>query len=474
MVTNYHIKITPKGLFQLFNNDVPHSEICLWIRKLTDYYYLLQTSDGQNKIINPSDGVDIFLGKNYLSINKDYVRYSDDNKWKFIDFESNNFRTFEINKGEDIYNIERFGQYLLYEKKLYSKSDLLVDLNTLKSFNLNDKFLIFSYEQLIIITDKNLKTQLYCLSSDIIPDQINDINTGQVIKISTSSADHIFNHKGELVFKGNFGKYLTDGPIKVSNENGEYLWISNKLIGPISGFPFEKVTTGFSFEEVTTCYFNNYREVIIKGDNLLDINLEDLSFKITKSNIKELKPAKNGRFQIGLNKFGESFSVLTNDDKYYYFNSVENQFKEYPFGTQEFDFNNGTLSWMSFNGEVFDVNLDFEEIVDYSYVDDSMLIVAKKTNEYYLISTKNGIIKKGKKPFAFHRHWGGYVMINPLSGKKLDLYYYDDLKNKLYHFPFKLPGVGLAKMDSQFTVSLDTLAPFIGIEFEKFNNPIAD
>jgi hypothetical protein len=463
MVTNYNIKITPEGLFQLFNNDVPHSEICLWIRKLTDYFYLLKTSDGQNKIINPSDGVEILLGENYLNIYDNYVRYSEDNKFKFIDFELNNFSTFEINIGEDIYNLHRFGQFLLYEKKLYSKSDLFVDMTSLKSFNLNDQFLIFSYEQLLIITDKNLKNRLYCLSSDIIPDQINDIKTGQVIKISTSSADHIFNWDGELVFKGNFGEYLSDGPIKVSNENGEYLWISNKLIGPISGF---------SFEKVTICYSNNYRNVIIEDENLLDINLGDLSFKITKSNIKELKPAKNGRFKIGLKKFGESFTVLTNDDKYYYFNSDENQFNEYPFGTQRFDFNNGNLSWMSFNGEVFDVNLDYEEIVDYSYLDDSLLIVTKKSNDYYLISSKNGVIKKGNKPFAFLRHWGGYVMIDPQPGKKLDLYYYDDLKNKLNHFPFKLPGVDLAKMDSQFTISLDTLAPFTGIEFESYNNPL--
>jgi len=463
MVTNYNIKITPEGLFQLFNNDVPHWEICLWIRKLTDYFYLLKTSDGQNKIINPSDGVEILLGENHLNIYDNYVKYSEDNKFKFIDFESNNFSTFEINKGEDLYNIRRFGQYLLYEKKLYSKSDLIVDMTSLKSYNINDQFLIFSYEQLIIITDKNIKSQLYCLSSDIIPDQITDIKTGQVIKISTSSADHIFNREGELVFKGNFGEYLSDGPIKVSNENGEYLWISNKLIGPISGF---------SFEKVTICYSNNYRNVIIEDENLLDINLIDLSFKITKSNIKELKPAKNGRFKIGLNKFGESFSVLTNDDKYYYFNSDENQFNAYPFGAQTFDFNNGKLSWMSFNGEVFDVNLDYEEIVDYSILDDSLLIVTKKSNEYYLISSKNGVIKKGNKPFAFLRNWGGYVMIDPQPGKKLDLYYYDDLKNKLYHFPFKLPGVGLAKMDSQFTISLDTLAPFTGIEFESYNNPL--
>jgi hypothetical protein len=463
MVTNYNIKITPEGLFQLFNNDVPHWEICLWIRKLTDYFYLIKTTDGQNKIINPSDGVEILLGENYLNIYDNYVRYSEDNKFKFIDFELNNFSTFEINKGEDLYNIRRFGQYLLYEKKLYSKSDLIVDMTSLKSYNINDQFLIFSYEQLIIITDKNIKSQLYCLSSDIIPDQITDIKTGQVIKISTSSADHIFNREGELVFKGNFGEYLSDGPIKVSNENGEYLWISNKLIGPISGF---------SFEKVTICYSNNYRNVIIEDENLLDINLIDLSFKITKSNIKELKPAKNGRFKIGLNKFGESFSVLTNDDKYYYFNSDENQFNAYPFGAQTFDFNNGKLSWMSFNGEVFDVNLDYEEIVDYSILDDSLLIVTKKSNEYYLISSKNGVIKKGNKPFAFLRNWGGYVMIDPQPGKKLDLYYYDDLKNKLYHFPFKLPGVGLAKMDSQFTISLDTLDPFTGIEFESYNNPL--
>jgi hypothetical protein len=162
-------------------------------------------------------------------------------------------------------------------------------MTSLKSYNLNDQFLIFSYEQLLIITDKNLKNQLYCLSSDIIPDQITDIKTGQVIKISTSSTDHIFNREGELVFKGNFGEYLWDGPIKVSNENGEYLWISNKLIGPISGF---------SFEKLTICYSYNYRKVIIEDDNLLDINLADLSFKITKSNIKELKPAKNGRLRI--------------------------------------------------------------------------------------------------------------------------------------------------------------------------------
>lgn len=465
MVTNFNIKITQDGLFQLFNNDVPHSEICLWIRKLTDYYYLLRLSDGQNKIINPNDDVEILLGENYLNIYDKYVKYSEDNKFKFIDFELNNFSTFEINKGEDIYNIQRFGKFLLYEQKLYSKSDLLVDLNSLRSFNLNDQFLIFSYEQLIIITDKNLKNQLYCLSSDIIPDQITDIKTGQVIKISISSIDHIFNREGELVFKGNFGEYLSDGPIKVSNENGEYLWISNKLIGPISGF---------SFEKVIICYSNNYRKVIIENDNLLDINLEDLSFKIAKSNIKELKPAKNGRYQIGLKKFGESFSVLTNDDKYYYFNSLENQFNEYPFGIEKFVFQNGKLSWMSFNGEVFDVNLDYEEIVDYSYVDDSLLIIAKKTNEYCLISTKNGVIKKGKKPFAFHRNWGGYVLIDPQQGKKLDLCYYDELKNKLYHFPFKVPGVDLAIMNSQFTISLDTLAPFNGIEFERFNNPIAD
>lgn len=465
MITNFNIKITQDGLFQLFKNEVPHTEICSWIRKLNDYYFLLQTSDGQNKIINPSDDVEIMLEKNYLNIYSNYVRYSEDNKFKFIDFDLGNYSTFEINKGEDIYNIQRFGQFLLYEQKLYSKSDLLVDLSSLKSFNLNDQFLIFSFEQLIIITDKNLKNQLYCLSSDIIPEQITDIKTEQVIKISISSVDHIFNREGELVFKGNFGEYLSDGPIKVSNDDGEYLWINNKLIGPISGF---------SFEKVIICYSNNYRKVIIENDNLLDINLEDLSFKIAKSNIKELKPAKNGRFKIVLNKFGESFSVLTNNDKYYYFNSVKNQFNEYPFGIEKFVFQNGKLSWMNFNGEVFDINLDYEEIVDYSYIDDSLLIAAKKTNEYYLISTKNGIIKKGKKPFAFLRNWGGYVMIDPQPGKKLELYYYDDLKNKLYHFPFKIPSVGLEKMDSQFSISLDTLAPFIGIEFERFNNPIAD
>ncbi len=465
MNTNYNIKLTPKGLFQLFNNDVPHSEVCLWIRKLTDYFYLFKTTDGLNKIINPSDEVEILLGENYLNVFDNYVWYSEDNKFKFIDFDLGNYSTFELKVGSDKYNIMRFGQFLLYEQKLYLKSDFLIDLNSLEAINLYDKFSLFSYKQLLIITDKNIKSQLYCLFSDIIPVQINDIKIGKIIKISTTSVDYIFNLEGELVFKGSFGEYLNDGPIKVSNENGEYLWISNKLIGPISGFLFEKVTI---------CYINNYRNVILEDDNLLDVNLEDLSFKINKSNIKELKPAKNGRFKIGLKKFGESFTVLTNDDKYYYFNIDENQFKEYPFGTQKFDFNNGKLSWMSFNGKVFDVKLDYEEIVDYSYLDDSLLIVTKKSNEYFLISSKNGVIKKGNKPFAFHRNWGGYVMIDPAPGKKLDLYYFDDFKNKLYHFPFKLPGVDLAKMDSRFSISLDTLSPFNGIEFERFNNPITE
>jgi hypothetical protein len=465
MNTNYNIKITSEGLFQLFNNDTSFSEKCSWIRKLTDHYYLIKTLEGQNIIINPNNGAEILLGESYLNVDSKYVRYSEDNKFKFIDFDFNNYSTFELNICSDKYNIQRFGDFLLYEQKLFSKSDFLVDLNSLKAIDLNNQFQIFSYEHLIIITDKNVKSQLYCFSSDIIPDQILDIKTGQVIKIRTSSADHIFNHEGELVFKGNFGEYLSDGPIKVSNESGEYLWISNKLLGPISGF---------SFEKVTICYLNNDRNVIIEEDNLLDINLEDLSFKITKSNIKDLKPAKNGRFKVGLNKFGESFTVLINDEKYYYFNSYENQFIEYPFGTQKFDFNNGKLSWMSFNGEVFDINLDYEEIVEYSYLDDSLLIVTKKSSEYYLISSKNGVVKKGNKPFAFHRNWGGYVMIDPQPGKKIDLHYYDDLKNKLYHFPFKLPGIGLAKRDSQFTISLDTVDPFTGIEFERFNNPIAD
>ena len=108
--------------------------------------------------------------------------------------------------------------------------------------------------------------------------------------------------------------------------------------------------------------------------------------------------------------------------------------------------------------------MDYKKILDYSYLDDSLLIVAlvaQKSDEYYLISTTNGVIKKEKKPFAFHRNWGGYVLIDPQPGKKIDLCYYDNLNNKLYNFPFKISGVDLTKMDSQFQISLDSLEPFI-------------
>lgn len=337
-------------------------------------------------------------------------------------------------------------------------------MNSLSAIEYNDKYLLFNFEQIVIITDKKVKIQLFCFLTDLISDQIINITINKQVLIKTSSDDYIFNSDGSLLFKGNFGEYLSDGPIKVLNEKGEYLWFDNKLIGPISGFIFDKINI---------CYSNKNRIVIIEDDNLLDINLDESDFKIYKSNIKDLKLAKIGWKTVKLSKFDESIFILTDGVMYYYFNFIDNQFNEYPFGIQIFDFSNGKLSWMSFDGGKIDFSLDYEKILDFSYLDDDLLIVAQKSDEYYLISTKNGIIKKGKKPFAFHRNWGGYVMIDPQPGKKIDLFYYDDLHNKLYHFPFKLSGVDLKKRDSQFQISLDSLIPFISVEFQKFNNPIA-
>ncbi len=462
MVSNYNIKITSDSFFQLYNNEIPASELCIGIKKLTQNVYLLKTSNGL-KIFNSNNNDEILIGDNNIQTNSNYVRYTEDNKFKFIEFKD--FNKFELILGDDKYNCQKYGDFLLYEGRLYLKDRLLVNLRELDSINLKEQHLIFNYEDFIIITDKNIKSELYCISNKIVKGQINDIKIGALeLLVNTSTSDYLFDKTGNLIFCGQYGEYLNDGPIKISNEDGDFLWIKEKLIGPIEGFLFEKFTI---------CFESSDSVILIEGEKLLNIDLLNATFNVTDCNVKGLNGVRIKFKKIFIRKFDQKIYVLTDGENFYFYSLKKKMFVNYLMGEKKFDFSNSKLTWLNQEEDISQIEIDCDEIVDVSYLVDSILIIAKKLNEHLLISSKHGLVTKSKKPLAFYQNWGNFVLIDPQEGKKIELQFYNFNDNSLNKLPLKITSVELNKSEEYFNINLDGNAPFTTLSVSKFDNPLS-
>lgn len=462
MKNEFNVRVTANGLFQLFNNEIPASDPCTGVKQLNENVYLLKSSDGL-KIFNSYNNDEILVGDNNLKTNSNYIRYTEDDKFKFIDFKD--FEKFEVFLGDDKYNCQKYGNFLLYEGKLLEKGALLVNLRELDAVNLNEQYVIFNYNDLIIITDKNIKSELYCISNKIVTEQIKDIKIGSLeLLVNTSNSDYLFDNVGNLLFSGQYGEYLSDGPIKVSNESGDYLWLKEKLIGPIAGF---------SFEKFTSCYENRDSVVFIEGDKLLHIDLINSTFNISESEIKGLNSVKLKFKKVFIRKYDEKIHILTDGDKFYFYSPSQKTLLPYSLGDKKIDFSNNILSWLNAEEEISQIDFDFEEIIDHSYLKNSILFIAKKGTEYTLLSSKHGIISKSKKPLAFYQNWGSFILIDPQEGKKLDLQFYNFDDNSLNKLPLKISSVELNKNEDYFNINFDGIAPYSTLSINKFNNPLS-
>jgi len=459
MNKNFDVSITSEGFLQLYYNDIPASEVCSVIRKLNENVYLLETPSGK-KIWNPIKNEVILIGHYYVHIDSDCIMYKEENKFKFIEFKD--FERYELQIGDDLYCWIKYGNFILYEGKLYDKGLLLVNLVGIETIKLVGRYKIFKYSNIIIFTDNQIKTELYCIpnimsAEDIIKFAVSNRN----LLICTSNSDYLFDNTGNLIFCGQYGEYFRNGLYKVSNEQGNYLILENKLIGPIAGF---------SLINFIYCYESSRSLILLEDEKILHIDLENLMFYISNSNIKGLKNLRTSKYAlIFVNRFDERIYVLTDGENNYFYSLKLGIFDKFILGNNGFVFRENILFWFNHEEGISQFEIDCDDVLDHSFLEDSILVIAKKLNDYLLISSKHGIIIKSKKSLAFYRNWGSFVLIDPRAGKKINLIFYNDKVNKVFKFPFKINSVDLNNSGEYFRISLDGDFPNTELEIYKYN-----
>jgi hypothetical protein len=442
-----NIKLNKKKEFVLCDNNQAIKEPESIGVQLKENIFLFRKED-KYLIENHKISKNIELS-GYVNFYQNYI--VENNGLEFIFYDYDNLETnIKQTIGNDKYNIWRYNDYVLYEGVLYKSNERIADLTKTEHIVINSNK-IFITNGLLIITYSSFPDHpayLFCFNigeninlnevNDVRVNLFNDFNQFSLFKINNITS--IFNYKGNLVFNGIIEKnnFNQGSPsFYYFKHNNQFYFLFEELIGSLDFIDGE-------FKEI---YSSKEIFVLLNSNHIIIIDLLENKLKVIPSSIPNL--SKNEDKAL----WGKSILRLSNQIIFLLTDGVLNYF--YNPKTESIDrlestyiqphIYNKSVIYIDNTFKLKSLDIECESVIDYSYLEDDILLTLLINNEYHLISTKRGLIKKSEKPLNFEFNFGSLILIDPQPGKMVETLYYNESDGKIVKLPLKFNSIEVNK-----------------------------
>ena len=428
----------------------------------------------EKKLFHTKSEKELNLTGLYPSFHHDFMWVVVDDEFRFYGYD--NFeelgRIAVVNNNP--YNITRNGRFAIHEQSLYVDWKEVMDLSEFEDFvisSVGDQKM-FSWEGLhLIMHGQGPEHPAYLLAVEgkVPLDEIQSVRQlCGFIHVKTEGKDYIHHNDGRLLFE-------TDEPMQ--HDVSEHYWFQSSgqthLLTQYYGHA-DRWPTGVLLQ-VSSVGNVSQLEVAYKANDKLAFVGEGKIVLVDKKkgvvNVQE-GPASTSVLNDSVRKFGEVFRMVSVNDSVHIFNPSTMQLVALDHDFMAPRVMNGQIVYCGFDGKSVEMDADAEEVMDYSFLEDEMLVVVRVNGEYQLISSTDGIVKKSKKPMEFYRHWGRFVHMNPESGGSLDVRWYDSKTKKLKALPMKFSSTEDTDMEARFKLASSAGSTFLTLSFGPEDCPL--
>lgn len=355
----------------------------------------------------------------------------------------------------DPYNITRNGRFTVYQQSLYVDWEEVLDLSRFEDFVITpiEGQKMFSRDGMhFIMHGQGPQSPSYLLAVEAkVPlDEIQSVSRlCGFIHVKTDSKDYIHHNDGRLFLE-------TDEPME--HVVSEHYWLQSRgrthLLTQHYGHG-NRWPTGVLLE-VSDVDDASQLQIVYKSNDTLAFVGDGKAVLVEKKKGKvdvEEVPVSTSVLIDSVRKFGEVFQLVSVNDDVHIFNPDTMKLVVLGRDFMAPRIVGGQIVYCGFDGKSVQVDAEAEEVMDYSFLEEELLVVVLVNGEYRLISSVAGIVKKSKKPMEFRRHWGRFVHMNPERGRSLDVRWYDSETRKLKALPMKFSSTEDTDMEARLKLS---------------------
>jgi len=428
----------------------------------------------EKKLLHTQSKKELDLTGLFPSFHHDFLWVVVDDEFRFYGYD--NFeelgRIAVVNNNP--YGITRNGRFAIYEQSLYVDWKEVMDLSEFEDFvttSVGDQKMFSRDGVHYIMHGQGPVYPAYVLAVEAkVPlDEIHAVSRlCGFIHVKTEGKDYIHHNDGQLLFE-------TDEPME--HTVSEHYWFQSSghthLLTQYYGHA-DRLPTGVLLQvsgvgdasQLEVVYQANDKLAFVGSGKIVLVEKKKGEVKVQEG------PALTSVLNDSVRKFGEVFRMVSVNDAVHIFNPATMQLVALEHDFMAPRMMNGQIVYCGFDGKSVEVDVDAEEVMDYSFLEDELLVVVLVNGEYQLISSTSGVVKKSKKPMEFYRHWGRFVHMNPESGRYLDVRWYDSETKKLKALPMKFSSTEDTDMEARFNLASQSGSTFLSLSFGPEDCPL--
>ena len=421
----------------------------------------------EQKLFHTKSRKELDLTGLFPSFQHDFLWVVVDEEFRFFGFD--NFeelgRIAVVNNNR--YNITRSGRFAIYQQALYVDWEKVLDLSEFEDFVITptEDQKMFSRDGMhFIMHGQGPQSPAYLLAvEERVPlDEIQSVSRMcGFIHVKTESKDYIHHNDGRLLFE-------TDEPME--HAVSEHYWFQTSgrthLLTQLYGHG-NRWPTGVLLETSDVVNASSL-EMAYKSNDKLAFVGDGKVVLVDKKNGKVVIQEVSASARVlsdSVRKFGEVFQLVSVNDAVHIFNPTTMKMVRLDRDFMAPRIVDGQIVYCGFDGKSIEVDAEVEEVMDYSFLEEELLMVVLVNGEYRLISSVNGVVKKSNKPMEFSRHWGRFVHMNPERGRSLDVRWYDSETKKLKALPMKFSSTEDTDMEARLKLSSNAGSRYISLSF---------
>lgn len=428
----------------------------------------------EQKLYNVKSKKELDLTGLFPSFQHDFFWVVVDDEFRFFGY--SNFE--ELGRiavvNNDPYNITRNGRFVIYQQALYVDWEKVLDLSDYEDIVITptDGQKLFSKDGMhFIMHGQGPQSPAYLLAVEAkVP--LNEIQSVSrlcgFIHVKTESKDYIHHNDGRLL-------YETDEPLE--HAVSEHYWFqsggSTHILTQHYGHG-NRLPTGVLLE-LSDVDDSSKLQIVYKSNDTLafvgDGKVVLVRKKKGEVDIQEA-PASTSVLTDSVRKYGEVFQLVSVKDAVHIFNPTTMKMVALERDFMAPRLVGDRIVCCGFDGKSVELDAEAEEVIDYSFLDEELLLVVLVNGEYRLISSVNGVVKKSKKPMEFCRHWGRFVHMNPERGRSLDVRWYDSETKKLKALPMKFSSTEDTDMEARLKLSSNAGYTYLALSFGPEDCPL--
>jgi len=428
----------------------------------------------EQKLYNVKSKKELDLTGLFPSFQHDFLWVVVDDEFRFFGY--SNFE--ELGRiavvNNDPYNITRNGRFVIYQQALYVDWEKVLDLSDYEDIVITptEGQKLFSKDGMhFIMHGQGPQSPAYLLAVEAkVP--LNEIQSVSrlcgFIHVKTESKDYIHHNDGRLLFE-------IDEPLE--HAVSEHYWFQKNGRTHLLTQHYRhgnRWPTGVLLELSDVANPSSLVLAYKSNDKLAFVG--DSKVVLVKKKKGEVDvqavPAATRVLNDSVRKFGEVFQLLSVNDAIHIVNpetlklvALERDFMAPRIVGDQ-------IVGCGFDGKSVEVDAKSEEVLDYSFLEEELLVVVLVNGEYQLISSVKGVVKKSNKPMEFCRHWGRFVHMNPERGRSMDVRWYDSETKKLMALPMKFSSSEETDMESRLRLSSDAGYTYVTLTFGPEDCPL--